>query len=155
MIFIAREEGSIIYNDTSFDPRVRHSVWSLLIGGTVTWVSKYGISQSQVQRYLTCKSSRDAIIAVVINCIFLNIILALVMLVGLICVTHFGGCDPLLMGEISHADQMVPLMTLQKFSDAPGLNGLIIYAAYSGTLSSVSSGIHSMACVVLEDCVRP
>lgn len=42
------------------DPKVRHSVWSLVIGGTFTWVAIYGVNQAQVQRYCTCPSLRKA-----------------------------------------------------------------------------------------------
>lgn len=151
----AQNSGNLIFDDISFDPRIRHTVWSLLIGGTFTWVSNYGIGQSQVQRYLSCRSERDAVIAVVVNCVLLNFILALVMFVGLICVSHFMDCDPILSGAIKRSDQMVPLMVIQLMSDLPGMTGLIISAAYCGTLSTVSTGIHSMATVVLEDFVRP
>ncbi len=33
----------------------RHTVWSLIIGGYFTWISVYGINQTQVQRYLSVK----------------------------------------------------------------------------------------------------
>lgn len=39
----------------------RHTVWSLVIGGFFTWVSVYGINQTQVQRYLTVKKRSQAV----------------------------------------------------------------------------------------------
>ena len=42
------------------DPKVRHSAWSLVIGGTFTWVAIYGVNQAQVQRYCTCPSLKKA-----------------------------------------------------------------------------------------------
>ena len=39
----------------------RHTVWSLIIGGFFTWVSVYGINQTQVQRYLTVKKRSQAV----------------------------------------------------------------------------------------------
>ena len=39
----------------------RHTVWSLVIGGFFTWVSIYGINQTQVQRYLTVKKKSQAV----------------------------------------------------------------------------------------------
>lgn len=38
------------------DPLKRHTFWTILIGGSVMWVSIYSINQSQVQRYISCKS---------------------------------------------------------------------------------------------------
>jgi hypothetical protein len=48
--------------DGSFDPSPgkRHSIWSLIVGGYFTWVTIYGVNQSQVQRYLTVASMRQA-----------------------------------------------------------------------------------------------
>ena len=43
------------------DPRMRHTVWSLVVGGYFTWISIYGINQTQVQRYLTVKKPSQAV----------------------------------------------------------------------------------------------
>ena len=47
----------------SFDPdmTVRHTVWGMLIGGYFTWVSIYGINQTQVQRYLSVPEKKKAV----------------------------------------------------------------------------------------------
>ncbi len=37
----------------SFAMNERHTVWAMIIGGYFTWISIYGINQTQVQRYLT------------------------------------------------------------------------------------------------------
>ena len=36
------------------DPTVRHTFWSVVVGGTFTWSAVYCVNQAQVQRYLTC-----------------------------------------------------------------------------------------------------
>lgn len=42
----------------SFDPNPmkRHTFWTIVIGGTFTWMSVYSINQSQVQRFISCKT---------------------------------------------------------------------------------------------------
>lgn len=47
---------------TSFDvdPRRRYTFWSLSVGGALVWLSMYGVNQSQVQRYISCRTERDA-----------------------------------------------------------------------------------------------
>ncbi len=37
-------------------PRQRHTVWGLMVGTTVLWVSVYGTNQAMVQRYSTVRS---------------------------------------------------------------------------------------------------
>jgi len=47
---------------------------------------------------------------------------------------YFEGCDPLKAGVISKPDQLMPLFILQIFADYPGMAGLFVSAAFSGTL---------------------
>ena len=42
------------------DPTIRHTFWTIVVGGTFTWGSTYGVNQSQVQRYLTCGKEKTA-----------------------------------------------------------------------------------------------
>ena len=39
----------------------RHTVWGLIIGGYFTWISIYGINQTQVQRYLSVPNMKMAV----------------------------------------------------------------------------------------------
>ena len=43
------------------DPRMRHTVWCLIIGGFFNWVGIYGMNQTQVQRYLTVSKKSQAV----------------------------------------------------------------------------------------------
>lgn len=42
------------------DPRSRYTVWTFLLGGTLVWLSMYGVNQAQVQRYVACRTEREA-----------------------------------------------------------------------------------------------
>lgn len=42
------------------DPRSRYTFWSFVLGGTLLWLSMYGVNQAQVQRYVACRSEREA-----------------------------------------------------------------------------------------------
>ena len=55
------QSGRVELFNFKTDMRNRHTVWSLIIGGFFTWVSIYGINQTQVQRYLTVKKSSQAV----------------------------------------------------------------------------------------------
>lgn len=46
-----------VWDDFQFDPRYRHTFWSIVIGGTLgTWGNSFCTSQSMVQRMLACKN---------------------------------------------------------------------------------------------------
>lgn len=42
------------------DPRRRYTFWTFVVGGTLVWLSMYGVNQAQVQRYVACRSEREA-----------------------------------------------------------------------------------------------
>ncbi|MBP7515194.1 MAG: sodium:solute symporter, partial [Flavobacteriales bacterium] len=52
--------GKMKIIDTSWDPTVKYTLWSGLIGGFFLQLSYFGTDQSQVQRYLGGKTSREA-----------------------------------------------------------------------------------------------
>ena len=65
------------------------------------------------------------------------------------------GCDPIKLKRIVKGDQLLPLFVVDTMSDKPGLAGLFITGIFSGSLSSVSSAINSLAAVTLEDYMKP
>lgn len=42
------------------DPRRRYTFWSLSVGGSLVWLSMYGVNQAQVQRFISCRTEREA-----------------------------------------------------------------------------------------------
>ena len=57
--FITTYMVSISSFDT--DLTTRHTVWTMIVGGYFTWISVYGINQTQVQRYLTVNQKSKAV----------------------------------------------------------------------------------------------
>ena len=53
---------------------------------------------------------------------------------GMAMYTFYEGCDPLTAGKIAKSDQMLPYLVVDVFQDLPGLAGMFVAAAYSGTL---------------------
>uniref|UniRef100_A0A2K5MHD7 Solute carrier family 5 member 5 n=1 Tax=Cercocebus atys TaxID=9531 RepID=A0A2K5MHD7_CERAT len=49
----------------------------------------------------------------------------------------------------------MPLLVLDIFEDLPGVPGLFLACAYSGTLSTASTSINAMAAVTVEDLIKP
>lgn len=50
----------MFFNSFNVDPRQRYTFWSLSVGGAMVWLSMYGVNQAQVQRYISCRSEREA-----------------------------------------------------------------------------------------------
>jgi len=136
------------------DPRQRHTVWSLVIGGFFTWVSIYGINQTQVQRYLTVKKRSQAVRAIWFNVLGIGSLLLLCAYGGMVMYAYYHDCDPMTTRQVNKKDQLFPLFVMQVVKDYPGVPGLFVAGVFSGALSTVSSGLNSLAAVTLRDFIQ-
>ncbi|NWR02882.1 SC5A8 protein, partial [Paradoxornis webbianus] len=147
--------GRLNFWDFDPNPLQRHTFWTIVIGGTFTWTGIYGVNQSQVQRYIACKSRFHAKLSLYINLVGLWAILACATLCGLALYSIYKDCDPWMANQVSALDQLMPYLVLDILHDFPGVPGLFVASAYSGTLSTVSSSINALAAVTVEDLIKP
>ncbi|XP_074707616.1 sodium/iodide cotransporter [Strix uralensis] len=151
---IAANGSRVNFGDFNPDPRSRYTVWTFLLGGTLVWLSMYGVNQAQVQRYVACRSEREARMALLVNQVGLFCVVSSAVGCGLVMFALYKDCDPLLAGYISAPDQYMPYLVLDIFETSPGVPGLFLACAYSGTLSTASTSINAMAAVTVEDLVK-
>uniref|UniRef100_A0A8C3RZP6 Solute carrier family 5 member 8 n=1 Tax=Chelydra serpentina TaxID=8475 RepID=A0A8C3RZP6_CHESE len=147
--------GRLNFWDFNPNPLQRHTFWTILIGGTFTWTGIYGVNQSQVQRYIACKTRFQAKLSLYINLLGLWAILVCAMFCGLAMYSIYHDCDPWTAKRVSALDQLMPYLVLDILQDFPGVPGLFVASAYSGTLSTVSSSINALAAVTVEDLIKP
>ncbi|XP_046293225.1 sodium/iodide cotransporter isoform X2 [Marmota monax] len=152
---LAQNHSRINLLDFDPDPRSRYTFWTFVVGGTLVWLSVYGVNQAQVQRYVACRTERQAKLALLINQLGLVLIVSSAAFCGILMFVFYSSCDPLLTGRISAPDQYMPLFVLDIFKDLPGVPGLFLACAYSGTLSTASTSINAMAAVTVEDLIKP
>ncbi|KAJ8374703.1 hypothetical protein SKAU_G00052830 [Synaphobranchus kaupii] len=136
------------------DPRRRYTFWSFTVGGTMVWLSMYGVNQAQVQRYISCRTERAAQWALFVNQVGLCLIVSSAATCGIVMFALYSSCDPLKAGKISSSDQYMPYLVLDIFQDYPGFPGLFLACAFSGTLSTASTSINAMAAVTMEDLLK-
>ncbi|GAB1602027.1 sodium-coupled monocarboxylate transporter 1-like [Argonauta hians] len=152
---IASRDHRIKFSDFSFDPRVRHTFWSFLIGGSLLWTGIYGTNQAQVQRSFALPSLRKAQLAIWLNFPGLALILVLCALIGIVMYAFYHTCDPKSINIIDASDQLLPLFVMDTLGHIPGIPGMFLATIFSGTLSSVATGMNSMSAVILQDFLRP
>ncbi|XP_036022484.1 sodium/iodide cotransporter isoform X2 [Onychomys torridus] len=152
---LAQNHSRINLMDFDPDPRSRYTFWTFMVGGTLVWLSMYGVNQAQVQRYVACGTERKAKLALLVNQLGLLLIVLSAACCGVVMFVFYRDCDPLLRGRISAPDQYMPLLVLDIFEDLPGVPGLFLACAYSGTLSTASTSINAMAAVTVEDLIKP
>ncbi|XP_027010015.2 solute carrier family 5 member 6a isoform X1 [Tachysurus fulvidraco] len=144
--------SSIVLNP---DPLERHTFWTLAVGGIFLMLALYGVNQAQVQRYLSSRSEREAIMSCYVVFPCQQIVLALGCLMGLVMFARYGEDSPLDKGYVKTNDQMVLYFVMDVLRDLPGLPGLFVACLFSGALSTISSAFNSLATVTMEDLIKP
>uniref|UniRef100_A0A4W4DVL9 Solute carrier family 5 member 12 n=1 Tax=Electrophorus electricus TaxID=8005 RepID=A0A4W4DVL9_ELEEL len=142
-------------NVFDFDPNPlrRHTFWTVTVGGMFTWLGIYGVNQSTIQRCISCKTENHARWALYLNLLGLLVILFCAVVSGLIMYALYANCDPWTAGYVSAPDQLMPYFVLDILGNFPGLPGLFVACAFSGTLSTVAASINALATVTYEDFV--
>ncbi|WAR31349.1 SC5AC-like protein [Mya arenaria] len=156
-VWEVNEEWKRIYFwDADPDPRTRHSIWTLVVGGGVLWLSAFGMSQQSVQRYCAVSTLNKSRGAVLTNMVGVVIIMSLSCLSGVVVFAYYvqQGCDPLSDKQVSNPNQLLPLFVMEVLG-YPGLPGLFMSTLFSGALSSMSSSLNALAAVVWEDILKP
>ena len=146
------DTGRIVLDEISIDPRVRHTVWNLSFGYVIFSCCPH-VQQSSVQRILSTRSVQDAKKVHMFTIPLLSMFRSMLLTTGLVVTAYFyvTRCDPMKAGYINNRNQMVPYFVLVAFRSLPGFAGLYISAILSGALSTLSSGINSLAANTVED----
>ncbi|XP_066524764.1 solute carrier family 5 member 6 isoform X2 [Hoplias malabaricus] len=137
------------------DPTVRHTFWTLAVGGVFLMLSLYGVNQAQVQRYLSSRTEKEAVMSCYMVFPCLQVALGLSCLMGLVMFACYGDNSPLDKQNIKSKDQMVLYFVMDMLQDFPGLPGLFVACLFSASLSTISSAFNSLATVTMEDLVKP
>ena len=152
---VAADGGRLEFFNFDLDPTVRHSWFTLTIGGFFTYLSLYAVNQVQVQRLMTVKSLKAAQQALWWNWPILSALSFTTSFSGLVIYYFYRKCDPLLSGRITSRDQNMAIYVMDALGHIPGVAGLFVSGIYSASLSSVSSCLNSLAAVTLEDYLKP
>ncbi|KAJ1350262.1 hypothetical protein KIN20_006011 [Parelaphostrongylus tenuis] len=139
-----------------FDPRINqyNSLWINLMSGTISWLAAFGVNQLAIQRYASLPTLKQA--QQIIYCTLLPflILCSLVAFIGFITLAYFYNCNPLETGEIRETDHLTILFAKDILQPTPGLFGLYVSCVMSATLSTLSSGMNSMAAAIYEDFLK-
>lgn len=133
------------------DITIRHSIWSLVIGGFPSWLKSNAVSQNMIQRYLSLPTKRHAEIALWSFILGVFILICICSYSGLLIFATYFDCDPLTTKLAKAKDQLLPLLVMDVLGDFPGLPGLFVAGVFSAALSSLSTGLNSMSAVILQD----
>ena len=129
----------------------RLATWSVLLGTFALQFGPFTTDQAVIQRYLTTKSEKAAARSLILNG-------SMALPYGLL-VTAFGTClyvffknNPGLLTVGMKNDAVLPLFVARKLP--PGVCGLVIAGVFAASMSTLDSGMHSIATAVTTDFYR-
>ncbi|KAJ8733187.1 hypothetical protein PYW08_001485 [Mythimna loreyi] len=150
---IAKEGGRLDFSNFSLDPTERHTWFSLIIGGLVTYLSLYAVNHTQVQRLQTVNTLDRSQLCLWWSWPVLSVLSVVTCISGLSIYAVYKDCDPFLSKSISAIDQLMPYYVVQAMRDVPGLSGLFVAGIFSASLSTISASCNALAAVTLHDYV--
>lgn len=125
--------------------------WVVLIYGLFINVQNYGIDQNYVQRYMTTKSTKEAIKSTLFGGLLYIPISLIFVYIGTALYAYYRAM-PQLLPTATPSDQVFPYFIVHGLPT--GVTGLIIASIFAAGMSTVSTGINSSATVILTDFVR-
>ncbi len=112
----------------------------------------YGTDQLTVQRLLTTSSFRGVVKAIVFNAATDFLIVGLLLFIGIGMFAYYQAFPDRLAPDAT-GDRILPFYILHALPN--GVSGLLITAIFAAAMSSMDSGISSLATVIVNDFVRP
>jgi len=125
---------------------------SATIGWFFVFLNDYGTDQVTVQRLLAVRTDRGVVKAIAFNAVNDVLINGMLIFIGIGTFAYFrafpGRLDPAV-----HADGILPFYIMHRLP--PGISGLMVTAIFAAAMSSVDSGINSLATVIVNDWIKP
>ncbi|XP_045471431.1 sodium-coupled monocarboxylate transporter 1 [Harmonia axyridis] len=142
-----------IFNMTS-DMTVRHSFWSVVIGGTFYWMTMFCSNQASIQKYMSVQSISQVRKALWVSAFGLILVYSLNFYTGMIMVTRFKDCDPLRSCAIGDSDELLPYYVITEMGHLKGIMGFFVAGIFAASLGTVASALNSLSAVTIEDFIE-
>ncbi|XP_034940823.1 sodium-coupled monocarboxylate transporter 1-like isoform X1 [Chelonus insularis] len=149
------DSGRLELPATDFSLITRHTYWSLFFGGFFLWLQSSAINQNMLQRYISLPNLRAARRALLIFIFGIICVIGMCGYAGMLIYAKYHSCDPLTTKLVNAKDQLLPLLVMDILGKLPGLPGLFVAGVFSAALSSLSTGLNSLAAVIFEDFIKP
>ncbi|KAF5303095.1 hypothetical protein FQR65_LT08427 [Abscondita terminalis] len=132
-------------------PAIRHSFWSVTVGGTFYWMTMFCSNQASIQKYLSVENIAQARKALWVSSIGLILIYTINFYTGMVLVSHYKNCDPLRSNEITASDEILPFYIISELGHMKGITGFFVAGIFAASLGTVASALNSLAAVTCTD----
>ncbi len=124
------------------------TVWVVLVYGIFINLQNYGIDQNYVQRYMTAKSTGEAVRATLFGGLLYIPVSLVFVYIGTALYSYYTAQPDLLPAGIS-GDKVFPYFIVHGLPT--GLTGLVVASLFSAGMSTVATSVNSSATVIFTD----
>ena len=122
--------------------------WVVLVYGLFTNMQNYGIDQNYVQRYMTARSTAEAVRSTMFGSLLYIPVSFVFVYIGTALFSYYTA-QPELLPEGVVGDKVFPYFIVHGLP--AGVTGLVIASLFSAGMSTISTSINSSATIVLTD----
>lgn len=122
--------------------------WVVLVYGLFTNMQNYGIDQNYVQRYMTTRSTAEAVKSTLFGSLLYIPVSLVFVYIGTALFAYYTA-RPELLPAGTPSDQVFPWFIVHGLPT--GLTGLVIASLFSAGMSTIATSINSSATIVLTD----
>ncbi|KAM7305005.1 putative sodium-dependent multivitamin transporter [Ixodes scapularis] len=137
----------------SFDLTKEENVWAFLFGMMTMMLTRTGMDQMMVQRFLAARTLVEAQMVAIVGILLVIFGYTVLCFMGLALIFWYRDCDPVESGKIDGFDKIVPYYVNENFAEFTGLRGLFLTGIIGASTSTITSIINSQAAVLYVDVV--
>lgn len=124
------------------------TVWVVLIYGIFINLQNYGIDQNYIQRYMTARSTREAVKGTLFGGLLYIPVSLVFMYIGTALYSYYTAQPGLLPADVT-GDKVFPYFIVHGLPT--GLTGLVVASLFSAGMSTVATSVNSSATIVFTD----
>ncbi|NMH60140.1 sodium:solute symporter [Alteromonas ponticola] len=148
---------TLINTSFSLGPEAVFSLPNILLGMVLLNVAAFGLDQDMTQRLLTCRDNKSSQKALFISVLVTAFVMFLFICIGLLLYVYYRSALPTTAANTPlYLGQTVTIFLYFVLTDLPaGVKGLVTIGIIAAALSSLNSGLNSMASVIVQDFYAP
>ena len=124
------------------------TVWVVLVYGIFINLQNYGIDQNYVQRYMTAKSTKEAVKGTLFGGLLYIPVSLVFVYIGTALYSYYTARPDLLPAGVT-GDKVFPYFIVHGLPT--GLTGLVIASLFSAGMSTIATSVNSSATIVFTD----
>lgn len=137
------------------------NMYSTFAGFFLLYLASFGLDQDMTQRTLTCKSPRQASLAIIWSVLLVVPVMLLLLVLGFLLYIFYLRPDVMANGgagaiNTEFSGEKITVFMYYVLHEMPaGLRGFVTIGVIAAAVSTLTSGLNSMSSVIIQDLYKP